>query len=180
MLKENIRKKLLKKRLLKYSNFKFNLSQIISTIKKKKIKNPLVGGYYPVNYEIDCLEILNFFEKKNYKISLPVIGKNNSMEFYKYSFKNELYLNKYGIPEPKKKKIVYPDILFVPLVGFDDRLYRLGYGGGYYDRYLNKLGKIKNFTSIGLAFSFQKINRVPNDVFDKKLDMIITTNKTYL
>ena len=68
----------------------------------------------------------------------------------------------------------------MPLVGFDDRLYRLGYGGGYYDRYLNKLGKIKNFTSIGLAFSFQKINRVPNDVFDKKLDMIITTSKTYL
>ncbi len=180
MLKENIRKKLLKKRLLKYSNFKFNLSQIISTIKKKKIKNPLIGGYYPVNYEIDCIEILNFFEKKNYKISLPIIGKGNSMEFYKYSFKDELYLNKYGIPEPTKKKIVYPDILFVPLVGFDDRLYRLGYGGGYYDRYLNKLGKIKNFTSIGLAFSFQKINRVPNDVFDKKLDMIITTNKTYL
>ena len=180
MLKENIRKKLLKKRLLKYVNFKFNLSQIISTIKKKKIKNPIIGGYYPVNCEIDCLEILNFFEKKNYNISLPIIGKNNSMEFYKYSFKDELYLNKYGIPEPKKKKIVHPDILFVPLVGFDDRLYRLGYGGGYYDRYLNKLDKIKNFISIGLAFSFQKINRVPNDVFDKKLDMIITTNKTYL
>lgn len=180
MLKENIRKKLLKKRLLKYVNFKFNLSQIISTIKKKKIKNPIIGGYYPVNYEIDCLEILNFFEKKNYNISLPIIGKNNSMEFYKYSFKDELYLNKYGIPEPKKKKIVHPDILFVPLVGFDDRLYRLGYGGGYYNRYLNKLEKIKNFISIGLAFSFQKINRVPNDVFDKKLDMIITTNKTYL
>ena len=180
MLKENIRKKLLKKRLLKYVNFKFNLSKIISTIKKKKIKNPIIGGYYPVNYEIDCLEILNFFEKKNYNISLPIIGKNNSMEFYKYSFKDELYLNKYGIPEPKKKKIVHPDILFVPLVGFDDRLYRLGYGGGYYDRYLNKLEKIKNFISIGLAFSFQKINRVPNDVFDKKLDMIITTNKTYL
>lgn len=180
MLKENIRKKLLKKRLLKYVNFKFNLSKIISTIKKKKIKNPIIGGYYPVNYEIDCLEILNFFEKKNYNISLPIIGKNNSMEFYKYSFKDELYLNKYGIPEPKKKKIVHPDILFVPLVGFDDRLYRLGYGGGYYDRYLNKLEKIKNFISIGLAFSFQKINRVPNDVFDKKLDMIITTNKIYL
>ena len=105
MLKENIRKKLLKKRLLKYSNYKFNLSRIISTIKKKKIKNPLIGGYYPVNYEIDCIEILNFFEKKNYTISLPIIGKNNSMEFYKYSFKDELYLNKYGIPEPKKKKL---------------------------------------------------------------------------
>ena len=180
MLKKNLRKKLLKKRLLKYNNFKFNLSKIISTIKKKKIKNPLIGGYYPVNYEIDCIKILNFFEKKNYNVSLPIIGKNNNMEFHKYSFKDELYLNKYGIPEPKKRKIVYPDILFIPLVGFDDRLYRLGYGGGYYDRYLNKLGKIKKFTSIGLAFSFQKINRVPNDVFDKKLDMIITTNKTYL
>ena len=180
MLKKNLRNKLLKKRLLKYKSSKFNLPEIISIIKEKKIKNPLIGGYYPVNYEIDCMEILNFFEKKNFNISLPVIGKNNSMEFHKYSFKDQLYLNKYGIPEPSKKKIVHPDFLFVPLVGFDDRLYRLGYGGGYYDRYLNKLEKTKNFISIGLAFSFQKINKVPNDIFDKKLDMIITANKTYL
>lgn len=180
MLKRNIRKRLIKERLLNYKNIKFNLSEIISIIKKKKFKNPIIGGYYPVNCEIDCIYILNFLEKKKYNISLPVIGKNNSMEFYKYSFKDQLYLNKYGIPEPKKNKIVYPDFLFVPLVGFDHRLYRLGYGGGYYDRYLNKLGKIKNFTSAGLAFSFQKINRVPNELFDKRLDMIITSTKTYL
>ena len=96
------------------------------------------------------------------------------MEFYKYSFKDQLYLNKYGIPEPKKNKIVYPDFLFVPLVGFDHRLYRLGYGGGYYDRYLNKLEKTKNFISIGLAFSFQKIKIIPTNKHDKKLDIIMT------
>ena len=180
MLKKNIRKRLLKDRLLKYKKTKFNLSKIIFIIKKKEIKNPLIGGYYPVNCEIDCMDILNFLENKNYNISLPVIGQNNRMEFYKYSFKDQLYLNKYGIPEPKKTKIVYPDFLFVPLVGFDHRLYRLGYGGGYYDRYLTKLGKIKTFTSVGLAFPFQKISRVPNEPFDKKLDMIITSSKTYL
>ena len=57
--------------------------------------------------------------------------------------KNLLKLNKYGIPEPEKIKKVFPDIILVPLVAFDNRLYRIGYGGGYYDRYIEKLFQIK-------------------------------------
>ena len=68
----------------------------------------------------------------------------------------------------------------MPLVGFDKRLFRLGYGGGYYDRYLQKLSKIKYFISIGLAFPFQMIDKIPNETFDKKLDLIITTNRIYV
>ena len=72
-----------------------------------------------------------------------------------------------------------PNILFVPLVAFDDKLYRIGYGGGYYDRYLAKLEKKKLFKSIGFAFSFQKVNEIPTNNFDKKLDLVITENKFY-
>ena len=72
-------------------------------------------------------------------ISLPRIKKNFNMNFYKWSFNKPLKINKYGIPEPNSKIIIYPDILFVPLVGFDNKLNRLGYGGGYYDRYISKL-----------------------------------------
>ena len=64
--------------------------------------------------------------------------------------------------------------MLVPLVAFDNRLNRLGYGGGFYDRYIEKIEKIKKVIKIGLAFSFQKISSVPINQFDKKLDFIIT------
>ena len=85
-----------------------------------------------------------------------------------------MLINKYGIPEPDTTNKVYPDILFVPLVAFDNKLNRLGYGGGFYDRYIEKIDKIKKTTKIGLAFSYQKIKSIPIDQYDKKLDFIIT------
>ena len=65
------------------------------------------------------------------------------MNFYEWSFFEPLEINTYGIPEPISKKTVYPDILLVPLVAFDDELNRLGYGGGFYDRYLKKIKRKK-------------------------------------
>ena len=86
-------------------------------------------------------------------------------------------INEYGIPEPVSNKIRYPDILLVPLVAFDSELNRIGYGGGFYDRYIKKIRKIKKIITIGLAFSFQKVNRIPTNKFDRKLDFIITEKK---
>ena len=100
------------------------------------------------------------------------------MNFYKYSFEDPLRINRLGIPEPVKSfnKIV-PDLIFVPLVGFDNNLNRLGYGGGFYDRYFEKNSNLKKIVKIGLAFSFQKIKKLPVNKFDKKLDRIITEKK---
>ena len=134
----------------------------------------IIGGYYPTNYEIDDLEILNYFFKKGSTIALPQIKKNSQMEFYKW-YKNEpLLINKYGIPELKTSNRIYPDILFVPLVAYDKKLNRLGYGGGFYDRYIKKISNIKRVVKIGLAFSFQKLNTIPTNKHDKKLDIIVT------
>ena len=96
------------------------------------------------------------------------------MNFYKWTFSEPLIINKYGIPEPEKKVLVYPDILLVPLVAFDNELNRLGYGGGYYDRLIEKISKEKNITTIGLALSVQKIDKVPINAYDQKLDYIVT------
>ena len=96
------------------------------------------------------------------------------MDFYKWSFNNPLKINRYGIPEPEKIKLIFPDVILVPLVAFDNNLNRLGYGGGYYDRVIKKLSKKKKILKIGLAFSIQKINNVPVTRHDKKLDHIIT------
>ena len=87
-------------------------------------------------------------------------------------------INRYGIPEPLKKRLVYPDVLLVPTVAFDNRKFRLGYGGGYYDRYIEKYLIKKNILKVGVAYSFQKINKVPINKFDKKLDIIITEKYT--
>ena len=95
-------------------------------------------------------------------------------DFFKWSNTDPLKINKYGIPEPISSKIIYPDILLVPLVGYDNDLNRLGYGGGFYDRYIEKIEKIKKVIKIGLAFSYQKIKNLPINQYDKKLDFIIT------
>ena len=175
MLKSKLRKKILKireKNNLK--NIQIDFNQIIKILKKEKITKRVVGGYYPVNFEVDDLELLKKFEKKNFNISLPVIKKNYQMNFYKWSFSDLLKINRYGIPEPETKNIVYPDILLIPLVAFDKNLNRLGYGGGYYDRLIAKLSKKKNIIKIGLAMSVQKINEVPINKYDKRLDYIVT------
>ncbi len=180
MLKKIIRKRTLNIRKLKFdSKYKINFIDLLEILKQEKIQKGIIGGYYPVNYEIDDLDILKKFEKKKYKVSLPLIKKNNNLDFYLWPSNDYLKINKYGIPEPNKKKLVYPDVLLVPIVAFDYRKFRLGYGGGYYDRYIARLKKIKNFLSIGLAFDFQKVKKIKVNKFDEKLDIIITNKKIY-
>jgi len=96
------------------------------------------------------------------------------MDFFEWSNDDPLKINKYGIPEPISLKILYPDILLVPLVAYDKDLNRLGYGGGFYDRYIEKIEKIKKVIKIGFAFSYQKLESVPINKYDKKLDFVIT------
>ena len=175
MNKIPIRKKLIKIRKKKYSNNLIISSiKLFKFLKKKKLNTMKIGGYYPFSYELDILNILDIFEKKNYSISLPKIAKNNQMDFFQWSFKEPLKINKFGIPETISNKKVYPNILFIPLVGFDNKLNRLGYGGGYYDRYLSKIKNITKTVKIGVGFSFQKIKKLPINKHDIKLDCVIT------
>ena len=175
MLKSQIRSKIIKIRKIKNTNnIKLNTSKIFQILNSLNLKNKIVGGYYPVNFEMDDLQILKELENKGFKISLPIIKKNNEMDFYLWSSNNLLFTNKYGIPEPENTTLVKPDIIFVPMVAFDQRLFRIGYGGGYYDRYIEKISRVKNLIKIGIAHSSQKIKKIPNNKHDKKLDIIIT------
>jgi len=173
--KSKLRKAILKIRRRKnLKNIKINFYKVFELIKNSNSTGKSVGGYYPVNNEVDDLHILKELKEKNYQISLPVIKKNFDMDFYKWSFKDPLKINHYGIPEPVSKDLIYPEIILVPLVAFDNSLNRLGYGGGYYDRLINKLSQKKEILKIGLALSVQKINNVPVTKYDKKLDYIVT------
>ena len=175
MNKSQIRKKILKIRKKNFNkNFKINSNKSISFLKTNISDFKNIGGYYPSNYEIDDLEILELLKKKKFNVSLPIIKKDNQMNFFKWSNNEPLKINKFGIPEPVSSRIFYPDILLIPLVAFDSNLNRLGYGEGFYDRYIQKIEKIKKIIKIGLAFSFQKTSSIPINQHDKRLDFIIT------
>tara|TARA_Y100000591_G_scaffold266732_1_gene240591 strand:- start:6 stop:551 length:546 start_codon:yes stop_codon:yes gene_type:complete len=176
--KSKLRSKILN--LRKKNSYKKNIlypDKIFKFFKKNKINFKNIGGYYPYNYEIDDLDLLNFFRNKRAKISLPIIRKNNQMDFFEWTNKDPLKINKYGIAEPISVKKIYPDVIFVPLVAYDDNLNRLGYGGGFYDRYLEKIAKMKKILKIGLGFSYQELKKIPVNKYDKKLDLIITEKK---
>ena len=98
------------------------------------------------------------------------------MCFKLWIFKEPLYMNNFGILEPRKSKVeITPDLILVPLVAFDRQLNRLGYGKGYYDRILNKIKKNKkDMISLGIAYSFQKSKNIPVNKHDFKLDYIFT------
>ena len=173
--KSQIRKKILKiRKQKKIKKFLFNFNSILKILKKKKVLGKIIGGYYPYNYEIDILQILEKFEKKKFVITLPKIRKNSQMNFFQWSKNDPLAINKFGIPEPISKMIKYPDVLLVPLVAFDKNFNRIGYGGGFYDRYINKIRKRKKVLTIGFAYSFQKVKKIPTNNYDIELDFIIT------
>ena len=170
-----IRKKILKiRKQKKIKKFIFNIDSILNILKKKKISGKIIGGYYPYNYEIDILQILEKLEKKKFAITLPKIKKNSQMNFFQWSTNEPLAINKFGIPEPISKIVKYPDILLVPLVAFDKNFNRIGYGGGFYDRYINKIRKRKKVLTIGFAYSFQKVRKIQTNNYDIGLDFIIT------
>jgi len=177
--KSLIRKIILKKRLnFKFKNKKINYLNLIKLL-KTATKKKNIGLYYPIGSEVSTIEIIQYLRKKKYIISLPVLEKNSRMSFYVWNAKSPLKINHFGIPEPIKLKKITPSTLVIPIVAFDDKLNRLGYGGGFYDRFISKLEKTKEILKIGLALSCQKINKVPTNRFDKKMNYILTENKVY-
>ncbi len=174
MNKSQIRNKILKLRKKNYvKNIEIDFKYILQILRKKKIQGKIIGGYYPINHELSDIQILEKFEKLDYLVTLPKIKKNSQMDFFYWTTKDPLIINSYGIPEPTSNKIKYPDILLVPLVAFDNDFNRVGYGGGFYDRYI----KNKKILTIGLAYSFQKVKKIMINEYDTKLDFIITEKK---
>ena len=175
MKKSEIRKKIFKLRRKNYSkDTQIDFKSIIRILRKKGYTNKIVGGYYSYNHEVNIMPILEKLKKKKYTISLPKIGKNSSMNFFEWSIYDPLSINQYGIPEPTTSKIIYPDILLVPLVAYDENNNRVGYGGGFYDRFIKRINKIKKILTIGIAFSYQKVKKIPIEKNDIRLDVIIT------
>tara|TARA_B100001063_G_C16633488_1_gene487092 strand:+ start:387 stop:938 length:552 start_codon:yes stop_codon:yes gene_type:complete len=149
---------------------------LIKLIKSKfKKKNLRLALYYPSNFELNVLKVLDNNYIKNKNILLPIIESKDNMNFYSWEKNQALFVNKFGMLEPRKTKIKIPHFILIPVLAFDKYKYRLGYGKGFYDRYLNKyLNKLSNIITVGVAFSFQRHHKLPKDKYDVKLDHILT------
>ena len=139
--------------------------------------NAIVAGYHPVRTEFDVLPLLRVLAALGLAVALPVVdGPDRPLLFRRHVEGARLGANRFGIPEPgPDAPILTPSHLLVPLLAFDADGYRLGYGGGYYDRTLAWLrSRGRTVTAIGVGFECQRVEAVPHGADDQPLDFVAT------
>ena len=176
-----IEKKKLREKFLKIrssiKNKEEKEKKICNFLNSLNLKKKQFSGYYPVRNEVNILPFLKHLQRKEYTVCLPCIEKVESFLIFKrWSIETEMKEGKFNINEPNNDLIEEPSKILVPLLAFDKNNYRLGYGGGFYDRTIAYLEKRKKITTIGIGFHDQKIDDLPRMKFDKKLDLVITEN----
>ncbi len=143
-------------------------------------KKPLIAGYWPLQWELDCRLLLMELLEKKFRICLPVVvAKGAPLIFREYKRDDAMTRHpKFGMYEPREDKpVLNPDVVIVPLLAFDKNGYRLGSGLGFYDRTLAKLRHEKKVLTIGAAYASQQVDAVPTEAHDQPLDVVITENK---
>ena len=183
--KINLRKILTHKRDLikKNSTIEFNVKvfeQMNKYINFKEILN--IASFISIRSEISTHQLNKKIMDLGKTLSFPVIKRDSTeLIFIKSNPNTNFKLGKYNIPEPtNENEETLPQLFFVPCLGFDLNGYRLGYGGGFYDKTFAKLRKLNlKFYTVGFAFDEQKQNKIPIDGFDYKLDFVLTEKQLY-
>ncbi|MGI9484174.1 MAG: 5-formyltetrahydrofolate cyclo-ligase [Hyphomicrobiales bacterium] len=136
----------------------------------------IVSGFFPYQSEIDSRPLLGALADAGWTTALPVVVKEGTpLEFRTWRPGEPTVPGAWDIPVPEESvETVEPDVMFVPLLAFDDAGYRLGYGGGFYDRTIARLRGWKGVTAIGVAYSGQWCKAVPHDAHDEPLDVMMT------
>jgi 5-formyltetrahydrofolate cyclo-ligase len=139
-------------------------------------KGRVVSGFSPLADEFRAWPLLRRLHGEGYRLALPVMqGKGNPLLFRAWQPGDAMDSGVWGIAEPKADKAALePDILIVPLLAFDRRGWRLGYGGGFYDRTLKGLRARKTTVAVGLAHDEQEVDAVPHLDYDQRLDWVLT------
>mgnify|MGYP006107418729 FL=1 len=184
-VKTKYRQSILQKRNFLGSSEVSNLSKII--LKNADLELSLsaiktLGSYFSANNEVD-LEALNDMRlKKNLLTTFPRVEPNHSMNLIAPKNFKKLSKNKYNIFEPSDGDEIYPidhEIIIIPTVAVDKNGYRLGYGGGYYDRFLESVTQRSNRPLlIGLIYDFQFIDESLNELHDIKLDIVFSEQQS--
>jgi 5-formyltetrahydrofolate cyclo-ligase len=140
----------------------------------------IVSGFMPLKSEINPLPLMKRLADAGARLALPAVaGRGKPLIMRSWQWGEPLAAGVWGIREPiAQAPEVEPDILLVPLLAFDRRGHRIGYGAGYYDLTLSRLRTRKAIIAAGLAFAAQEIPRVPSTAFDAPLDLVLTEEDT--
>ena len=140
----------------------------------------IVSGFMPLKSEISPLPLMRKLAEAGARLALPVVaGKGLPLIMRGWTFGAPLASGVWGIREPMPDApAVDPDILIVPLLAFDRRGYRLGYGAGYYDMTLTALRARKPVVAVGIAYAAQEVDTVPITPRDARLDLVLTEKET--
>ena len=183
--KKDLRNQLTKRRNLIKSNtnLEFNLDAFYKLTEKIKFNAiDCVGSFMSIRSEISTSKLNKVILDMDKKLAFPSIEKNSeTLVFRTTNSLKSFKLGKFNIPEPKdNNKEITPQLFFVPCLGFDLKGYRIGYGGGFYDKTFEKLKKLNlSFNTVGFAYDDQKQNELPTEKFDYKLDFVLTEKQLY-
>jgi len=131
-----------------------------------------LAGYMAMRTEIDPMAAMLAHQGP---VCVPVIiAAGQALRFREWSPGCRMEMGAFGAEIPAEGAWIEPEVLIVPLVGFDARGYRLGYGGGFYDRTLQGLRAKRETLAVGFAFAAQELPEVPIDEFDQRLDVMVT------
>jgi 5-formyltetrahydrofolate cyclo-ligase len=135
-----------------------------------------VSGFFPFKSEIDVLPLLARLNSEGWITCLPIVkGERQPLIFRQWTPGERTTAGVWGIPMPTEDAPeIEPDVLLVPLLAFDCAGYRLGYGGGFYDRTLAYLRRKKTITAIGVGYAGQELAMVPRGAMDEPLDYVLT------
>ena len=167
-------------------------SSEVSSLSKEIVKNVnaefsldevgILGSYFSVNNEVDLTAINKKRFNENRLTTYPKIGPNYSMNLIAPITFEQLIKNKYDIYEPSDGDVINSmdhEIIIIPTVGVDKNGYRLGYGGGYYDRYLESIRKNSyRPLLVGLIYDFQFLDDSINDIHDIRLDIVFSETQS--
>jgi 5-formyltetrahydrofolate cyclo-ligase len=141
----------------------------------------IVSGFIPYKSEITTIPLMNRLRREGWQTALPVvIAPEQPLVFRAWTPGDALVPGVWDIPiPPESAPEVLPDVLLVPMLAFDRRGYRLGYGGGFYDRSLEKLRILKKVVAVGVAYHAQMAAEVPTGPHDAPLDFVMTEEETF-
>ena len=184
LLKKNQRYQSSKKRLIlnKSINIESLFSDSILFNLDWFVKSKIIASFLSIKSEISTASLNQIIERSRKILCLPVMPKNDSgiLIFKKYSYGDKLSEGSYGVKEPLNNNTYLPDIVFTPCLAFDIYGFRLGYGGGFYDKTLSYLNHINhNYLTVGVAYDDQKVDNVVHDNLDQKLNYILTEKQLY-
>lgn len=133
-------------------------------------------GFLAIGEEIDPMPLMRRLWAAGHAVGLPVmVGKARPLVFRQWREGEPLGEVQWGIREPLAgAAVIMPDVVLVPLLAFDARGYRLGYGGGFYDRSIAEIRAAKPVITIGLAYDELEVDAVAHDAYDQRLDWVLT------